>query len=79
MGIYIYKCIDKIQTESIRSLEVSSDATVDYNEHVQKFLDRTVWVAGCRSWYKRGTIDGPVSNLECLPQTRYCLTVDIAR
>lgn len=32
----------------------------DYFEHVQEFLERTVWVAGCRSWYKRGTTDGPV-------------------
>jgi hypothetical protein len=61
MGIYIYKCIDKIQTECIKSLDVSHKATIEYNEHIQKFLERTVWVAGCRSWYKRGTVDGPVS------------------
>ena len=60
MGIYIYKCIDKIQTECIRSIEVKHDATAEYNEHVQKFLERTVWVSGCRSWYKRGTVEGPV-------------------
>lgn len=61
MGVYIYKCIDKIQTECIRSLTVTLDAALDYNEHIQRFLERTVWVAGCRSWYKRGTVDGPVS------------------
>ena len=27
---------------------------------MQKYLDRTVWVGGCRSWYKQGTVDGPV-------------------
>lgn len=27
---------------------------------MQKYLERTVWTRGCRSWYKRGTIDGPV-------------------
>ncbi|RFU28489.1 hypothetical protein B7463_g7837, partial [Scytalidium lignicola] len=59
MGIYIYKCIDKIQTECIRSMAVTHEATMDYNEHIQRFLQRTVWVADCRSWYKRGTADGP--------------------
>ncbi|KAL4966984.1 flavin-containing monooxygenase [Aspergillus stella-maris] len=60
MGIYIWKCIDKIQTERIKSLIISREATDDYYEHVQKFLERTVWVGNCRSWYKRGMIDGPV-------------------
>jgi hypothetical protein len=60
MGIYIWKCIDKIQTESIKSLTIKIDALEDYFVHIQKFLDRTVWVGGCRSWYKRNTIDGPV-------------------
>lgn len=60
MGIYIWKCIDKLQTEFIKSLDISADATRDYYEHMQKFLERTVWVGGCRSWYKRGTVDGPV-------------------
>jgi len=60
MGIYIFKCIDKLQTECIRTLDISHAATRDYNEHIQKFLKRTVWVGNCRSWYKRGTTDGPV-------------------
>lgn len=60
MGIYMYKCIDKIQTENIKALCISDAATREYNEHIQKFLKRTVWVGSCRSWYKRGTIDGPV-------------------
>lgn len=58
--IYIWKCIDKIQTKRIKSLTISREATDDYYEHVQKFLERTVWVGNCRSWYKRGTINGPV-------------------
>ncbi|KAL2844107.1 hypothetical protein BJY01DRAFT_264097 [Aspergillus pseudoustus] len=60
MGVYIWKCIDKIQTERIKSMEISHGAVDDYFEYVQKFLERTVWVEGCRSWYKRGTVDGPV-------------------
>lgn len=60
MGIYIWKCIDKIQTECIKSLAISHGANNDYYEYTQKFLDRTVWVGGCRSWYKQGTVKGPV-------------------
>lgn len=41
-------------------MAVTADATREYNEHVQSYLERTVWVGNCRSWYKRGTIDGKV-------------------
>ncbi|KAF7553871.1 hypothetical protein G7046_g6971 [Stylonectria norvegica] len=59
-GIYIYSCIDKIQTEGIASMEVKQDATDDYNEHAQEFLKATVWAGPCSSWYKRGTKDGRI-------------------
>lgn len=59
-AIYVYKWLDKMQTEDIQSFEVRHDVNEEYNEHVQKFLERTVWTRGCRSWYKRGTVDGPV-------------------
>lgn len=59
-AIYVYKWLEKLQTESIKSFEVQNDANEEYNQHIQKYLDRTVWTKGCRSWYKRGTVDGPV-------------------
>lgn len=59
-AIYIYKAITKIQCESIRTIEISEEATHDFNEHCQEFLKRTVWTSGCRSWYKKGTIDGRI-------------------
>ncbi|OAA68631.1 Flavin monooxygenase-like protein [Niveomyces insectorum RCEF 264] len=59
-AIYIYKWLNKLQTEAIRSVCVRHDANEEYNQHMQKFLERTVWTRGCRSWYKRGTVDGPV-------------------
>lgn len=60
VAAYIYKWLDKIQTEGIRSFKVCDDVNEEYNQHVQKYLERTVWTGGCRSWYKRGTVDGPV-------------------
>ncbi|KAL2864081.1 flavin-containing monooxygenase [Aspergillus lucknowensis] len=59
-AIYVYKWLEKLQTEMIRSFEVRDDANEEYNQHIQKYLERTVWTRGCRSWYKRGTVDGPV-------------------
>jgi cation diffusion facilitator CzcD-associated flavoprotein CzcO len=59
-AIHIYKWLEKLQTESIKSFEVRNDVNEEYNQHMQKYLERTVWTRGCRSWYKRGTIDGPV-------------------
>lgn len=50
--MYIYKCIQKLQTEGIKSLEVRQQATNDYNEHAQEFLKGTVWAGDCSSWYK---------------------------
>lgn len=41
-------------------MTVSVAATKDYNDYSQRWLSRTVWVAPCRSWYKRGTKDGRV-------------------
>lgn len=58
-SICVYKWMDKLQTEMIKSFEVRGDVVREYNQHVQKSLERTVWTRGCRSWYKRGTIDGP--------------------
>lgn len=59
-GIYIYNCITKLQSQNIQSMVVSDKASEEYNEHCQEYLKHTVWVSPCRSWYKRGTVDGRV-------------------
>ena len=41
-------------------MEVTQEATDDYNEHAQEFLNATVWAGPCSSWYKRGTRDGRI-------------------
>lgn len=59
-GIYIYKCITKLQTQGIKSMTISDEAVEDFNEHSQSWLRNTVWAAPCRSWYKRGTTNGRI-------------------
>lgn len=59
-AVCIYKWLEKLQTELIKSFEVRHDVNEEYNQHMQKYLERTVWTRGCRSWYRRGTVNGPV-------------------
>lgn len=59
-AVYIYNWLDKLQSEMIHSFEVRQGVGDEYNQHIQRFLNRTVWTRGCQSWYKRGTMDGPV-------------------
>lgn len=59
-GIYVYKWLTKLQTEGYHSFDIRSDVNEEYNQHMQQYLERTVWTRGCRSWYKRGNVDGPV-------------------
>ena len=62
-GVYIYKCIEKMQTQWIRSMEVTREAMDEYNEHVQAYLRNSVWAEDCSSWYKRGKKDGRVVSI----------------
>jgi hypothetical protein len=40
---------------------VKPDVVREFNIWGQEFLNKTVWTAGCRSWYKDGKVDGPVT------------------
>ena len=44
--------------EQIKSMEVKMEPTVQFNEHVDEWMSKSVWKTHCRSWYKMGTIDG---------------------
>lgn len=59
-GMYIYKCIAKIQAQGIASLDVKRDAMDDYNVHAQAYLGTSIWTGPCSSWYKQGTKTGRV-------------------
>ncbi|KAL5366664.1 hypothetical protein BJX96DRAFT_44220 [Aspergillus floccosus] len=57
---YMLRMIHKCQTQGVKSVEVSQEAVDDFVEHTQTFLQRTAWSTHCRSWFKNGTIDGPI-------------------
>ncbi|KAJ5560611.1 hypothetical protein N7513_003010 [Penicillium frequentans] len=64
-AIYIAKCLKKMQKQSIHSMEISSKAQSDFNEHCQAYLKKTVWAGPCSSWYKQGTADGKIVAVYC--------------
>lgn len=63
IATYIANTIHKCQTHGIRSIAPLDAAVEDYFEHTSAFMPRTVFAGGCRSWYKQGEVDGPVTGL----------------
>ncbi|KAF3803376.1 FAD-binding monooxygenase aflW [Colletotrichum gloeosporioides] len=63
IATYIANTIRKCQTESIRSITPSEAAVEDYFEHTAAFMPRTAFTGGCRSWYKQGEVNAPVTGL----------------
>jgi cation diffusion facilitator CzcD-associated flavoprotein CzcO len=49
---YIVRCVDKILSHKLNSLDVNHTAMRAYNDWMQGELGKTVWVASCHSWYK---------------------------
>ncbi|OAL43338.1 FAD/NAD(P)-binding domain-containing protein [Pyrenochaeta sp. DS3sAY3a] len=60
---YLVRIIRKCQIEGIRAIEPQKSAVDELYEHTQTFMPRTAWSANCISWFKNGTVDGPVTAL----------------
>ncbi|KAF2712993.1 phenylacetone monooxygenase [Pleomassaria siparia CBS 279.74] len=60
---YIVRVIKKIQTEGITAVAPSPEAVAEFAEHIDTFMPRTAWQGSCRSWFKGGSKDGPVTAL----------------
>lgn len=58
---YMVQWIRKVATEDIKSFCPKNevvDQFVKYGDEIQK---RLVWSGGCKSWYKKGRVDGRVT------------------
>ena len=53
-GDYFIAALHKMQRDCIKSLLPKPNVTRMFNEHVQGFSKRTVWIESCRSWFKNG-------------------------
>ncbi|EKG15124.1 Flavin-containing monooxygenase-like protein [Macrophomina phaseolina MS6] len=58
---YMFAAITKLQTEHIKSLAPRMDASRDFRQHADLFLQRTAWTQGCSSWFKQGKKEGQVA------------------
>lgn len=48
---YIVDAIKKMQKDNIASFEVKEDVQSNFNKKIQKKLEGTIWMSGCKSWY----------------------------
>lgn len=51
---YAVRCVRKLQREDYASMEVRGERVRDFVGYVDGYFERTVYVDGCRSWYRRG-------------------------
>ncbi|RDL40506.1 Uncharacterized protein BP5553_00485 [Venustampulla echinocandica] len=63
MAKYIVRIIQKCQSEGIKAVSPTNSAVRDFNTHINAFMPRTSWAGSCRSWFKNGKMDGPVTAL----------------
>jgi hypothetical protein len=57
---YMIRVMRKVQMQGIKSIEPNPAAIHHFQQHVSEFMKRMAWSTKCRSWFKNGTIDGPV-------------------
>jgi cation diffusion facilitator CzcD-associated flavoprotein CzcO len=70
---YALSCIRTLVEDDLAWLDVRAGAQEASNERLRRELDRTVWAAGCHSWYK--TASGRITNNWSGPTLRYWVRV----
>jgi cyclohexanone monooxygenase len=48
---YIMDAIQKMLKEDIKSIDVKEEVQTKFNQEIQKKLEGTIWLSGCKSWY----------------------------
>ncbi len=49
---YILQCLQRMKRDKLNTLEPREKAARRYNAKLQRSMKKTVWQAGCRSWYQ---------------------------
>jgi cation diffusion facilitator CzcD-associated flavoprotein CzcO len=60
---YVSGVVAKMQRDRISTLQQRREACEAFVAFCADYFSRTVFTLPCRSWYKRGTMDGPVTAL----------------
>ena len=66
---YFVRTIHKMQMEGIKTFCVKEQVSREYNQHIGSLFSKLVFSDNCRSWYKRGDKNNPVT---MYPHTRPC-------
>lgn len=48
---YIVGCIKALQRKNAKSMDVKPELSSQYDQQIQKDLQGSVWLSGCKSWY----------------------------
>ena len=71
---YVMACLDRLNRDEIRSLEIKRDVQERYNVKLQRRLQKAMWSKGCKSWYLTAdgtnTANWPGYSLEFTLRTR---------
>lgn len=60
---YFTDCVLKLQRDNISSMVPRKQAVDGFFNYCKDYFDTTVFTYKCRSWYKSGLFDGPISAL----------------
>ncbi|MBD9628602.1 flavin-containing monooxygenase [Pseudomonas sp. PDM19] len=71
---YVLGCLQRIQREGLKYLDLKPQAQQGFNRQLQHDLRHTIWERGCSSWYKtasgRNTVNWPGFTFRYRQQTR---------
>ena len=48
---YVLQLIQRVRSGACREVAATVEATDRFNAELQKAMQNTIWVSGCRSWY----------------------------
>ena len=57
---YISQCVKMIFSKNLKYLNTSPAASLNYNQMIQRKMQKTAWTSGCHSWYMN--TDGKIVN-----------------
>jgi cation diffusion facilitator CzcD-associated flavoprotein CzcO len=62
---HILKFVFKLQRERYQSVCVKTQSVIDFTDWIDSYLERTVHLQPCSSWYKNGSKNGKVRAIWC--------------
>lgn len=58
---HFIQIIIKLQAENIKSITPKLTVCREFKQHADLYVKRTAWSSNCSSWFKQGSVDGPLA------------------